>query len=279
MKRLLKNISLLAFFVLLFGVISLGVGVAATLISPGPIDDVKFMLIYFVSMVLTYLAATLLERVAYKYVMPIENSRAGFDPVALLAGVVLLIAISIVLAPLGEVLPSDSRTFPEGPFTLVSVVVLAPIFEEMIFRGRLYNMFKRNGSPLISASFSALAFGIVHLEPIVVVEALIAGVVFSYFYLVKRSIFTPIILHMCSNAIAYALIVLSYRGEPLVAIGGDEDKALVVYIVSVIIVLVGVVVILRTFNKISRAGKGVVYQEVSADMSNEAPADAIADDE
>ena len=114
------------------------------------------------------------------------NSRAGFDPVSLLLGVLLIISVSVVILPLEGVISSDSRTFPEGVGTLITVVLLAPIFEEMIFRARLYNILSRNTSPLVSASLSAVAFGVVHMEPIVVIEALIVGVIFSYFYLSKR---------------------------------------------------------------------------------------------
>ena len=166
---------------------------------------------------------------------------------AILLGVVLLFAISVVLSPLGELLPADQRSFPNGPYTLIAVVVLAPIFEEVIFRGRLYNILYRRSSPLMSASMSALAFGIVHLEPIVVIEALVVGIVFSYFYIAKRSIITPIILHMCNNAFAYALVVLSYGGVPLLEIGGNENVARIAYIVSAIVVFVGMAIILRGF--------------------------------
>ena len=142
------------------------------------------------------------------------------------------------------------------------MVLIAPIFEEMIFRARLFNVLSRNTSPLMSASLSAVAFGAVHMEPIVVAEALVVGVVFSYYYLSKRSIFAPVILHIFNNAIAYSLIVLSYRGESLRAIVGSGEMQLVVYVVAAAIVLCGAVVILRFFVKEKRRMRGVECQDM-----------------
>jgi membrane protease YdiL (CAAX protease family) len=176
--------------------------------------------------------------------------------------VVLIVAISVVLLPLDSVLAPDSRTFTDDPCTLITVVILAPIFEEMIFRARLYNILSRNTSPLMSASLSAVAFGVVHMQPIVVVEALVVGVVLSYFYLSKRSIFAPIILHSFSNALSYALILLSYRGESLRSLVGSGEMQVAVYIVAVLIVMCGAAAILRFFVKEKRRARGVECQDM-----------------
>lgn len=245
MKGFLKNIVLLGAFIFAFALAELIAGIVVVKTSPEGIGDFGFLFIYFISMFLTYLAVTLIERLSFGRVAPIECSRRGFNPVTILSGVVLLVAISIVLTPLTEVLPDDGRSFEEGPFTLFSIVVLAPIFEESIFRGRLYNILHHNGSPLTAASLSALAFGIVHLEPVVIVEALVVGVVFSYYYIIKRSIIAPIILHMCNNAMAYALMVLSYRDESLLTLIGDGLVAKIVYGVSASIVAISAIIILR----------------------------------
>lgn len=234
-------------FLIVFLVTQLFVGVVTGLLGFNVYSDELFMLNYLLSMGLAFVAVTLFERIVFKRIMPIEVKRGGFDPVAVLAGVVLLIALSVVLSPLSTILSVDNRVFPNGPCTLITIVVLAPILEELIFRGRLYNTLQRNASPLLAASLSALAFGAVHLNPIVMIEALLVGVIFSYFYLLKRSIITPIILHMCNNAIAYALLALSYQGVPLRQIIGGENMTIVLYIASAIIVVAGAAIIVRYF--------------------------------
>ena len=265
MKGFIKNIALLAAFIVIFALLQLAVTIGVLSFSDGVVTDYIYMCIYFVSMLLCYTATTLLERVTFGSVVPIDNSRRGFNPVAILTGVILLFALSVVLAPLSELLPADSRTFPDGAFTLISIVILAPIFEEMIFRGRLYNILHRNSSPLTSASLSALAFGIVHLEPIIIIEALIVGVVFSYYYIARRSIIAPIILHMCNNAFAYALHVLSYRDKSLLELLGDGMNQTVVYATSAVIVVVCFSMMLRRMFVERRNERRVVEDEQEID--------------
>lgn len=265
MRGLLKNILLLVIFALIFTLSQVVVSFVVMSLTSGVVDDFSFMCIYFFSMVISYVAVTQLERITFGGVVPIDNSRRGFNPVTILTGVVLLFAISILLAPLGELLPADNREFPDGPFALFTIVVLAPIFEEMIFRGRLYNIFHHNGSPLTAASLSALAFGLIHFQPLVIVEALVVGIVFSYYYIARRSIVTPIILHMCNNAFAYALMVLSYRGESLLNLLGDEMTVTIAYVVSSVIVAICAIVVVRRLLIERRNERRVVDDEQEID--------------
>ena len=263
MKRFFKSVGLTTMFVFVFALCMLVVGGLVTIGMPTLSADVSFMLLYFTSMIAVYGATILIEKVAFKRIATVYNSRGGFDPVAILFGVVLIFAIYVILLPLEEILSPDTRTFPDGFCTLLTVVLLAPMFEEMIFRARLYNILSRNTSPLMSASLSAIAFGVVHLEPIVVIEALLVGVVLSYFYLSKRSIITPIILHIFNNAFAYALVVLSYNGESLrELIGGSADVHIGVYLLCLLIVVAGAVFIIRFFVLEKRRMRGVECQDM-----------------
>jgi hypothetical protein len=51
---------------------------------------------------------------------------------------------------------------------------------------------------------------------------------------------------MCNNAIAYALVVLSYRDRSLAEIVGDSGISVVAYCIALAIVIVGGVCIVRT---------------------------------
>lgn len=268
MKRFFKSVGILTMFLFLFVVVMMLVGGMVEITLPNMSEDVRLMLAYFCSMIAVYGMTILVERVAFKRVLPVYNAKSGFNPVVLLLGFILTLSVAVILLPLEHLLSPDSRTFSDGFGTFLMVVFLAPIFEEMVFRARLYNILSRNTSPFISASLSALAFGVVHLQPIVIIEALFMGVIFSYFYLSQRSIFTPIMLHMFNNSIAYALIVLSYRGETLHDIVGDGGMAVVVYVVSAIIAICGAVVIARFFKAEKRRGRGVECEGVETISMN-----------
>jgi membrane protease YdiL (CAAX protease family) len=245
-------------FVVVFAICMLAVGAVASILMPYLPSYLSVILPYFCSMIAAYGAVLYVENKAFKHVLPIYAEKGGFDPVTLLWGVMLIMAVSVVLLPLDSVLPPDNRTFASDPCTLITVVIFAPIFEELIFRGRLYNILSRNTSPLMSSSLCAVAFGVVHMQPIVVIEALVVGVVLSYFYLSKRSIFTPIILHMFNNAVGYALIVLSYDGESLRQLVGRSASANIgIYLLCLLIVVVGAVFIIRFFMMEKQRSRGI----------------------
>lgn len=257
MKRFYKSVGILTMFLFLFVVVMMLVGGVVEITLPNVSEDIRLMLAYFCSMIAVYGMTILIERMAFKRVLPVYNAKSGFNPVVLLLGFILTLSVAVILLPLEHLLSPDSRTFSDGFGTFLVVVLLAPILEEMVFRARLYNILSRNTSPFISALLSAIAFGVVHMEPIVIIEALFMGVIFSYFYLSQRSIFTPIMLHMFNNSVAYALIVLSYRGETLHDIVGGGEMAVVVYLVCAIIAICGAVVIARFFNAENRRSRGV----------------------
>jgi membrane protease YdiL (CAAX protease family) len=250
-------------FVVVFAICMLAVGAVVSIFMPYLPSYLSVILPYFCSMIAVYGAVLYIENKAFKHVLPIYADKGGFDPVTLLWGVMLIMAVSVVLLPLDSVLPPDNRTFASDPCTLITVVIFAPIFEELIFRGRLYNILSRNTSPLMSSSLCAVAFGVVHMQPIVVIEALVVGVVLSYFYLSKRSIFTPIILHMFNNAVGYALIVLSYDGESLRQLVGRSASAHIgIYLLCLLIVVVGAVFIIRFFVMEKQRSRGIECQDM-----------------
>ena len=90
---------------------------------------------------------------------------------------------------------------------------------------------------------------IVHLEPVVVIEGVLVGLLFSYVYLRTKSIIAPIILHICNNILAYALAILTYQEQPLLEAVDSEEIFVYVYSVCAVVVVVTLAVIVRFFIK------------------------------
>jgi uncharacterized membrane protein len=84
------------------------------------------------------------------------------------------------------------------------------------------------------------------------IDGFVAGMIFSYVYIVKGSIIAPILLHMCNNAIAYAMMVLSYKNNGFPEIFGESVNMLIVYVVAIVITIVGSVVVVRTLRRHNR---------------------------
>ena len=247
MKKVVNTIKLLIFFVVIFLSSQLLVSMLSGVLHLS--GDVGFMFSYILSMGLIYLLTTLYERVEFGSVRPIMKSAKGFDPRAVLMGVVLLVAISITLWPLKSYLPADDRVFNDGTYTLLTIVVISPIMEETIFRGRLYSLLGHTATPFMSAFLSSLVFAAIHLQPIVIIDGFLSGMLFSYMYLIRRSIILPILLHISNNIIAYTLQMVTYAGRPLMEYIDDRGFYLPLYAVSAALVLIFVGFMARRFYK------------------------------
>lgn len=81
--------------------------------------------------------------------------------------------------------------------------VIAPIGEELLFRGILFPWLRRWGLPL-SVILSALAFGLFHGFNIVFVTAAILGAMFALLYEWSGSLWPPIIAHAANNLFSFA---------------------------------------------------------------------------
>ena len=120
----------------------------------------------------------------------------------LLCGYLLMWCISIAVEPLAELLPGDQSSLGGGGWLLVSAVMLAPVFEEVIFRGYTAGILRRLYGGLAAWFASSLIFGLVHLIPSVVLSATFSGLVLGYYYLRYRSLMMVIILHAMNNITA-----------------------------------------------------------------------------
>jgi membrane protease YdiL (CAAX protease family) len=95
-----------------------------------------------------------------------------------------------------------------GAASLATIVVIAPVVEEMLFRGVILGGFADRYRPATAVLTTALVFGIVHLNPYQFVSALILGVVLGWVFLKTRSLWPCIFAHALFNGHAFALAAL-----------------------------------------------------------------------
>lgn len=85
----------------------------------------------------------------------------------------------------------------------LSVVVMAPIVEEIVFRGILFNLLNRRKSTLFAMVVSSLIFGLLHAQTMV--PTAIIGFVLCFIYHRTGSIRLVMTGHMVNNLIAFSL--------------------------------------------------------------------------
>lgn len=92
----------------------------------------------------------------------------------------------------------------------ITICILAPIFEEILFRGIiLKGMLNFKINPGIAIGISGLIFGLAHLNPWQFVGAGLLGSLFGFVYYRTKSLVLPIILHALNNSLSFSFILLN----------------------------------------------------------------------
>lgn len=142
-------------------------------------------------------------------------SARGWNPVLLLWGVVLLLAVNIVISPLLELIRFDWLPLPDpgrGLWALLSAVVAAPVLEELLCRGIVLESLRARYGVVTAWLGSSLFFGLIHLQPVMVVNAAVLGLIFAYLYIRTSSLWPCILLHAFNNALALLLMWTEFPG-------------------------------------------------------------------
>lgn len=97
-----------------------------------------------------------------------------------------------------------------APVMIISIVVFAPLLEEIIFRRVLFGGLYQKTNFIIAALLSAVIFSAVHGELQHLLIYMAPGLVFSYIYYRTKRLITPIIAHLLMNGFV-TIIQLNYE--------------------------------------------------------------------
>lgn len=135
-----------------------------------------------------------------------------FDPGTLGIGCGLLIASyfvillhNLILMSLGIDTQGDeiARLFAalDSPFWFFIVgAILAPLVEEIFFRGFLFQGFRAKYGWVSAMLLSSAIFAIAHLDPVSIIPTFILGNVLAYLYHRSNSVWPAVILHVLVNS-------------------------------------------------------------------------------
>lgn len=95
--------------------------------------------------------------------------------------------------------------------SIIKVVIMAPVIEELIFRGVIMHGLMRNYSKFTAVFVSALMFALWHLNPWQFPATFILGLVLGILMLRTRNIYLCILGHAINNGLV--LVSIQYWGE------------------------------------------------------------------
>lgn len=125
-----------------------------------------------------------------------------------------ILNLLITLTKIQEIFPEYQNTAGRmyqgnGIFIILATVVLAPVMEELVFRGICFGRIRKFTDKKMTILLSALLFGIYHMNLVQFIYAFLMGLVFACIYEKYRNIKLVITAHACANLCAVLLSISS----------------------------------------------------------------------
>jgi hypothetical protein len=165
------------------------------------------ILLFFILITLTFLVIIHLinwkRKVKISYNFRLINNKS-----------LLLLIIILFLFEFGINVPinsffNESNANPFTPLTITfGALFIAPILEEIIFRGIILKGLLISYSAKKAIIVSAILFGLIHGKVLLILPAIIIGLFFGWIYYKTKSIGTTILLHSFANLFALSSIFL-----------------------------------------------------------------------
>ncbi len=211
----------------------------------------RSMFICYLFQMLFMLGMTLLYRRMRHGSGPVARfGRAGLNPLTLLWGLIVMLALSVVIEPLLRLIPDHLFAEPElgeGMWPILTALLLAPLFEELLCRGVLLESLRSRYGVITAWLGSSLFFAIIHLQPTMIINAFVLALWLGYLCLKCRSLWAPMVLHAFNNGMALLMMWSTMPGEEfggkavneltLRELMGSSESYLLLYAVALGIVL------------------------------------------
>ena len=132
----------------------------------------------------------------------VSGKTIGLSIPLIVAGMVFINLCSEFLN-LPDNMQDTFRAMSRNVFGIISIAIMAPLVEELLFRGAIQGYMLRKGmKPLHAILIASAIFGIVHMNPIQIPFAFAIGMIFGWLYYRTGSVVPGIVGHFINNSIA-----------------------------------------------------------------------------
>lgn len=138
----------------------------------------------------------------------------------LLVGLGLLFQVAGFDSPEQQALEDVVAGGADALLAVMLAVVLAPVLEELVFRGALHQGLRHRAGFWPAALLSSAIFAVVHVEvvassPVFLVQLFLLGLLFAWLLERTGNLLAPVVAHLVFNGISMGLAVLASRFEDL----------------------------------------------------------------
>lgn len=188
------------------------------------------------------------KQFAINDIPPPKLNFRGVKMYYVLIGIIIICAFNIVLEPLDKLIPESDllryyKVFENGnvALSIFSGVLMAPILEEILFRGYIQQDLSIRYGKFYSVIISALVFGLIHFSFVQSFSAFISGLVIGLiFYVSKNSIITVILIHLLNNFVSLLFLKVDRGDDNLLTITDmihNPEIVISIQIISYVVVI------------------------------------------
>lgn len=140
----------------------------------------------------------------------------------------------------------------------LGIVIMAPIAEELLFRGIIQGELRRVMPEWLAVVIQAVLFAAFHMQPVQMTYVIIPGLLLGFAYAWSGSIYIPIIMH----------IIFNFLGSVVPSLVADQETAsMIVSLAEIAFILVGALALVYMYMRRRRvaAVPAIQAQEVAID--------------
>lgn len=168
-----------------------------------------------------------------------------------LLGVGISVVVSILTVILQILIPSYTNIQDQlmsthnSVFQLIIVILLIPIYEEILFRYVIFGYLKENYNIVCAVIGQALAFGFFHLNIVQGIYTFLLGIALALVYMYSESLIGSIILHIVFNLFGILIIPTLAASSP---------------VMQYIVIIFGIVSLVISILKILKKYESALYK-------------------
>ncbi len=127
----------------------------------------------------------------------------------------IIMAIAMVALPFVDPTEQQDTGFSQiaGSFeyilAFISLVIVAPVAEEVLFRGYLFGKLRKHASAWVAILVTSLLFAFVHFQWNVALDVFALSIILCLLRIVSGSLWAPILLHMIKNGVAFYFLFIN----------------------------------------------------------------------
>ena len=153
----------------------------------------------------------------FRRVKPISTTIIVIFGVAIAQSAVVGYTLLVQQLGIDFLIPSDlPREWADAPVSFaiiaISAIIVAPLVEEIFFRGFMYQALRRTMAILPAALLTSLVFGIAHIDPAIIIPIAVVGMILLGIYRWTGNLWSSIITHAGYNAVAVAALAVQTWG-------------------------------------------------------------------